>query len=61
MQEFLQAAATDTLGWAAGMLTMGVFVVGSPYAVGVALLPVIVSINVARRLMGLPQLGEGGA
>lgn len=57
MLELLQqTAATDTVGWVAGILTAGVFVVACIYALAMPLIPVIIAINLIRRAVGLPQL-----
>ena len=58
MLAFLQAtAATDTIGWAAGMLTVGVFILAAPYVLAVPLLPAVIGINLVRQARGHRPLG----
>jgi hypothetical protein len=58
MLEFLQAtAATDTLGWAAGVGAAFTFVIGCVYAPALPLLPIVIVINLVRQAMGLRSLG----
>lgn len=57
MLEFLQqTAATDTVGWGAGLLTAGTLVIGCIYAVAMTLLPIAIVVNLIRRAASLPQI-----
>lgn len=52
-----EIAATDTIGWAAGMWSAFTFVIGSVYVATLPALPVVIAINLVRQAMGLRSLG----